>query len=236
MCELLVFVKDRSNTGDPLVDGVAPMQGDVADIREDGAEWGQCERGSPTFTKQNTITVKRSITILLDTKLDAADFYTPGSLNKLKKEDILYSASTQPEALEDVSNAQDGIANVVTDPETNTVRFDEYRHTVISEEDRPISEHPLGNHNFWRIFRIPGVPASVFDNLMEAELPADPQQPLMFPRYRQRYIDKTKIPKVAMKALLDFWNDDTRSSPVLVLNITPKQLQNFVSVRPPIEV
>ena len=46
MCEILVCVKDRSTTGNPVIDSPCPKQGDVIFAAPDGWGWGGHELGT----------------------------------------------------------------------------------------------------------------------------------------------------------------------------------------------
>lgn len=46
MCEILLCVKDRGNSGVLLIDSHAPKQGDVVLVKPDGWQWGAAELGT----------------------------------------------------------------------------------------------------------------------------------------------------------------------------------------------
>lgn len=45
MCEILVCVKNKGQTGNLAVDSRMPKQGDVVSVHPDGWSWGACELG-----------------------------------------------------------------------------------------------------------------------------------------------------------------------------------------------
>jgi hypothetical protein len=96
---------------------------------------------------------------------------------------------------------------------------------------RAISEHPRGNHNCFRIIKLPNCTVSELQALLSPELNSDPRQHSPYLQYRAFFLDKDKIPGVAQERLRDFWDDDGRVDGSLILNVSFVQLQNFISQR-----
>lgn len=96
---------------------------------------------------------------------------------------------------------------------------------------RQISEHARGNHNCFRIIKLPNCTVSELETLLSPELNLDPRQQSPYLQYRAFFVDKDKIPGAAQKRLRDFWDDDGRVDGSLVLNVAWGQFQKFISER-----
>lgn len=94
-----------------------------------------------------------------------------------------------------------------------------------------ISTHPQGNHNFFRVIKLPNVSVAAASTLLAPELPLDPLNPSPFLQYRGFFLDKSKIPPATMQNLLDHWNDDGRVNGFLTLDFTAAQINTIVSQR-----
>ena len=104
----------------------------------------------------------------------------------------------------------------------------------VCELGQVVPGNPNGNHNFFRIIKLPNVTVNQASNMLAPEVDVDPQNPSPYLQYRARYLDKSKIPPATMQALLDNWNDDGRAQGFLQVNYTAGQINNIVSVRAPI--
>ena len=143
MCEILLCVKNRGNTGQLLLDCKRPQQGDVIEVLADGWPWGACELG----------------------------YVYPGN--------------------------------------------------------------PNGNHNFFRIIKLPNVTVAQASNLLSPELDVDPTKPSPYLQFRAFFIDATKIAAngAAMASLKAHLADVTRASPFISLPYTAAQIQTVVTQR-----
>jgi hypothetical protein len=98
----------------------------------------------------------------------------------------------------------------------------------------PVEGNPNGNHNFFRIVKLPNVTVAQASTLLPPEQDVDPENPSPYLQYRAKYLDKSKISPVTMQALLDNWNDDGREQGFITLNYTAAQINSIVSTRAPI--
>lgn len=96
---------------------------------------------------------------------------------------------------------------------------------------RMISEHPRGNHDCFRIVKLPNCTVSELESLVSPELNLDPCQQSPYLQYRAFFIDKDRVTGTEQAHLCDFWGDDARTDGSLTLNVTWEQLQNFISPR-----
>lgn len=94
-----------------------------------------------------------------------------------------------------------------------------------------VSTHPQGNHSFFRVIKLPNLPLATAQALLAREPVVDPANPSPFLHFRQKFIDKSKIPAVAMKAMLDHWNDDTRTQGFISLQHSAGQINALISTR-----
>jgi hypothetical protein len=92
-----------------------------------------------------------------------------------------------------------------------------------------VQGNPNGNHNFFRIIKLPNVTVNQASRMLSPEVDVDPLNPSPYLQYRAFYLDKTKIPT---QALINNWNDDTRAAPFITLTYTATQLNNIVTQRP----
>lgn len=99
---------------------------------------------------------------------------------------------------------------------------------------RPISEHRLGNHNFFRIIKLPNVTVAQASRMLPPEIDTDPSKPSPYLQYRAFFLDKTKILPATMQNLIDYWQDDGRSQGFVTLNYTAAQINSIVTQRTPI--
>ena len=103
-----------------------------------------------------------------------------------------------------------------------------------AELGQVIPGNPNGNHNFFRIIKLPNVTEAQAANMLTPEVDVDPQNPSPYLQYRVRYLDITKIAALTSKVLRDHWLDDLRTNGFLTLNFTAAQISNVVSVRTPV--
>lgn len=94
--------------------------------------------------------------------------------------------------------------------------------------------NPNGNHNFFRIIKLPNVTEAQAENMLTPEVDVNPLIPSPYLQYRVRYLDITKIAALASKVLRDHWQDDLRADGFLTLNFTAAQINNVVSIRTPV--
>lgn len=89
--------------------------------------------------------------------------------------------------------------------------------------------NPNGNHNFWRLIKLPNVSVAQASTMLAREIPVDPQNPGPNLQFRGFFLDKTKI---VNQALLNNLADDLRASPSISVNFTAGQLNSIVTQRP----
>jgi hypothetical protein len=77
----------------------------------------------------------------------------------------------------------------------------------------PMSGHPRGNHNFWRIFKFPGLPTSIFNGYLATQ-PAMVNGAAIYPRIRANYVDFTLLSAAAQAYVAD----DTRTQPSFTIS------------------
>jgi hypothetical protein len=94
-----------------------------------------------------------------------------------------------------------------------------------------VDGNPNGNHDFFRLIKLPNVTVAQVSRMLAPEKDVDPLNPSPYLQYRAFYFDKTKIPNQLMR---NYWNDDTRSAPFLTLPFNITQINNIVSQRPAI--
>lgn len=90
--------------------------------------------------------------------------------------------------------------------------------------------NPNGNHNFFRILKLPNVTINQASTMLSPEVDVDPQNPSPYLQYRAFFLDKTKI----SGALLAHWNDDLRSLPFITLPFTAAQFATIRTQRTPV--
>ncbi len=100
-----------------------------------------------------------------------------------------------------------------------------------AELGTPVPGNPNGNHNFFRILKLPNVTVVQASNMLSPELDVDPQNPSPYLQYRARYLDKTKVPP---GPLFDNLLDDLRANPFITLAYTAAQFSTIVTVRTPV--
>lgn len=99
------------------------------------------------------------------------------------------------------------------------------------ELGQTVQGNPNGNHNFFRVIKLPNVTVNQASRILSPEVDIDPNNPSPYLQYRAFYLDKTKIPT---QALTTYWNDDTRSAPFITLPYSAAQLNSIVSQRDPV--
>ena len=98
-------------------------------------------------------------------------------------------------------------------------------------QKQPIANHINGNHNFWRILKLPNISQPVVSQLTSTEKDVDPLHPSANLQFRGFYIDLDNIP-VANLSLITYLADDTRASRFLTSPLTDNQLQSIILQRP----
>lgn len=83
---------------------------------------------------------------------------------------------------------------------------------------------------FFRILQFPNITETQASVMLAREVDTDPQNPSLYLQFRAKFFDKTKIP---VGLISQYWNDDTRAAPFIVIPYTAAQLQNIISSRPP---
>jgi hypothetical protein len=91
--------------------------------------------------------------------------------------------------------------------------------------------NPNGNHNFFRVIKLPNVTVNQASSMLAPEADLDPQHPSPYLQYRAFFLDKSKIPSATMQALLDNWNDDGRTNGFISLNYTAAQIASIKTAR-----
>lgn len=97
-------------------------------------------------------------------------------------------------------------------------------------ERRHVSQHPNGNHNFWRIIRLPNVRRVVAEMLTQSEMPKFDNYPKSFLQRREFYLDIAALP-ADMQPFLD---DDERKVQVFTSQMTTAEFKNCVCQRAPL--
>lgn len=226
MAEILLCVHDRSATGDPAIDSKAPKQGDVIIAVPNEWVWGECELGGPNYRRHITKCFFVSATFDVLSSFDLSKVTT---VDEIPRINLLRRTVSQPVEV-DGTGKPDGDLPVVIDDIAHTITQSRYVRRVIGTDVRPITEHPNGNHSFFRIIKLPNVSVAAASTLLAPELPVDPLNPSPYLQYRGFFLDKTKFPKV----LLDHWNDDNRVAQFLTLNISTAQFNTLKSQRTPV--
>jgi len=222
MSEILLRVKDAGLPTDA-------KQGDVILVKPDGATWGDCEIGSPTYQQAQVSYGYRDVTLLMKKGFDfSLNITDPGQI--ANNEVLMVNRSLWTPALDD-SNWKDEVRFNGKDAELSTIGFRQYRRVVTGYIEKPIKEHPHGVHNFWRVVRLPLVNVAKASTLLAPEIDTDPQNPNPNLQFRQFYIDFTKVLPGTFKKFLD---DDTRKAGALTANLTEKQFDGLISKREPI--
>lgn len=242
MCEALVCVKDMNSTGNLAVDSRAPKQGDVVLVVPDGYAWGNGELGGPTWDKQLFDTYAQDISITMLDGFDATLVNSQAMLYKYMSY-VVASNVADPASLEMGSwlntaplvllANDDGLPAHFSEFVVNgqVVTFTRYSRIVSGTQIVPIAQHPLGNHNFWRVVKFPNVTVAQASKMMVPEPDVDPAKPSPYLQFRLWYFDKTKIPAGLLQT---YWNDDTRAQGFITLPYTAAQMNNIVSQRTPI--
>lgn len=101
----------------------------------------------------------------------------------------------------------------------------------LCELGNAVQGNPNGNHNFFRIVKLPNVTVSQAGTMLSPEVDVDPLNPSPYLQYRAFFLDKTKIPGGVLQT---YWNDDTRSVPFISMPYTAAQLNTIVTQRPAI--
>lgn len=91
--------------------------------------------------------------------------------------------------------------------------------------------NPNGNHNFWRILKLPNVTVNQASTMLAPEVNVDPTKPSPYLQFRAFFLDKTKIPA---GVLATYWNDDTRAAPFISMPYTATQLATLKTQRTPV--
>ena len=100
------------------------------------------------------------------------------------------------------------------------------------------SDDPRGNHNFFRVIKLPNVTAAQLNNLLSREVDevsgaaSEAVSPHL--QYRGFFLDKSKFHSTEMATLIAHYEDDTRKNPTITLPHTAAQLQAVVTKRPPV--
>lgn len=89
--------------------------------------------------------------------------------------------------------------------------------------------HPLGNHNFFRVIKLPNVTVAQAARMLSAEKDVDPQHPSPYLQYRAFFLDYSKVSAVTMAALKANWDDDLRANGSITLNYTATQVNSIVT-------
>lgn len=182
MCELLLCVKARMQTGNKLFDLKFAQEGDVEVVAPDGHGWGECELGGPTYEHVEADQVPDEPVVLPDG-------------TKVQRTRIVE-------------------------------KFRERRH---------ISRHIHGNHNFWRILKLPNVTQLQASFLISPELADDPfSQGSRVLQYRAFYIDRKKLSLGTHAALIAHYEDDARTEQTLTLSFSLADLRAVTSQRTPV--
>jgi hypothetical protein len=97
-----------------------------------------------------------------------------------------------------------------------------------------VEGNPNGNHNFFRVIKLPNVTVAQASTMLVPELDIDPLNPSPYLQYRGFYLNKALIPPVTMQTLIDYWQDDGRTQGFITLNYTAVQILTIKSARTPI--
>lgn len=232
-CELLLYVKDwgggpkGAQTGNIAIDCKTPKQGDVLCVQPFGWGWGDCELGGATWQRSTYQTFQRTVSMQFQPGTDFSAITDPAQLLGLSPA-LLSKSFGDIVQLDSDAGLRANVGNLVMDSASGLVTFDAYKRVVTGVETAPMSEHPHGNHNFWRIIQLPNVNVAQASNLLAPELDVDPANPSPYLQMRGFFIDKTKIPQGVLATYLA---DDVRAQPKISMPYTAAQIQNVVSKR-----
>lgn len=177
MCEILLCVKNKGNSGIKTWDERAPKAGDVVCVMPDGHAWGSLELGGHAWG-------------------DIQEHCDERPDSKLKRGERYYICA-------ETGNA------------------------------KPIHKHANGNHDFFRVVKLPNCTVSQLEMMLAEEPQVDPRRPSPYLQYRLNYFDRAKF-KAAHIHFASHWDDDTRSQPTITFNVTWAQIKDLISQRKPV--
>jgi len=101
-------------------------------------------------------------------------------------------------------------------------------HVEVAREERPIHTHIHGNHPFWRIVRLTNVRRSTATILEHPEQRTHEKQPETHLQSRGYYFDI----EATNGALRKFLDDDSRSEPIFVSDMSETEFKGLIRRRP----
>lgn len=230
MCEILLRVKSDPLTGDLQLDSKQPQPGDVLQVVADGFAWGAAELGGPTYDDPQLQWYKQDFSVLVDQSVDLSKV---SKLQEVPLEKIIGKIIGAKTAIADAASLPYNIDTKVVDVAAQTVSGIAYTYDVKSYLTKPMSAHPRGNHNFWRVVKLPAVTVKQASNLLAAEPDVDARTPSPFLQFRMQYIDFVKV-QTMFPVLYAHILDDLRATPFVTLPYTAGQINQVVSPRPAI--
>jgi hypothetical protein len=94
-----------------------------------------------------------------------------------------------------------------------------------------IRHHPHGNHDFFRVVKLPNCTVAQLETMLAPERDQDPRRPSPYLQFRLNYFDRSKI---LAEAFAKHWDDHLRDEQFIVVPLVWAQLKNFVSQRKPV--
>lgn len=228
MSEVLLRSSDAGDPSNPQIYHRLPKQGDILAVLPDKHPWGECELGGPTYTRQNTTLFVRQVKLLIDNKVDLKSISDP---RELSKQEVLLRTVGNPVVVADETDIPVSVDDMVVSAKDQTLEYNLYERKVTSTEIRPISDHPNGNHSFWRIIQLPNISGAELTDMMVSEVDKDPQNLSPYLQFRTKFVDWSKVPK---GDLITYLLDDERTQSMISLSYTVDEFAQIVSVRTPV--
>lgn len=228
MAELLLCTQNRGTTGNVLKDSHAAQVGDVVLVQANGAGWGAAELGGPTYVHYENEVQETLATINLQPSFDASAVQDIKDVEAIPDNKMLSISRSDPVVVEE-AGSHFGMKVLAVDNVAKTITVSNREFVVVNEEVRSISQHPNGNHPFFRVLKLPNVSVALANSLLSTEKETDPQNPNPYLQYRGFALDLSKM----KGALADFIADDTRVQQFFVDPMSDKEFQALIFQRAP---